>query len=163
MATAHFTEYEVRQLLEARKFVSRVLQDNLKANSNPNSEKHIVYDVRRMDMPRIDIRLRLCARLAPSISGVGAKATPGVALQWKGKLIRRIDHALRHDSIRHGVSVGHLKGWHEHIWTDEDEDSFVITADPPVTRSDIRSLIQWAAEKWNIDLGSISKQMPLGS
>jgi hypothetical protein len=163
MASVPFTEYEVRQLLEARKFVFRVLQDNIATESDSDSEKHIVYHVRRIDAPRKDIRLRLCARIPPSLSGVGPKGTPGVALQWQGKIIRKVDYALRHDSLRHGVSVGHVKGWHEHIWTDEDEGRYVVQADPLIKKFDIRSLIRWAAQKWNIELEELAKQLPLRS
>jgi hypothetical protein len=160
MAIVHFNEYEVHQLIAARKFVNRVVQDNVQEQTD--FEKKIVYDIRRKDMPKKNISLQLTARLAPPLSASGAKAIPGVSLRWKGKTIRKIDYALRHDSIRYGVSAGHLSGWHEHIWTDEDEDRYVIAANPPVKARDIRSLVRWAAEKWNIDLEQIAEQYTLG-
>ncbi len=155
MAIVHFTEYEVRQLMAARKFVFQIVRDNVQS---PDFEKQIVYDVRRRDTPRKDHRLRLCARLAGSLSGVGPKSTPGVSLRWKGKSIRKLDYALRHDSIKSGISVGHVDGWHEHIWTDEDEDRYVIPADPPVKGNDLRSVVRWATEKWNIETDEIAEQ-----
>jgi hypothetical protein len=160
MAIVHFSEYDVRQLIAARKFVNRVVQDNVQEQTD--SEKKIVYDIRRRDMPKKNISLQLCARLAPSLSAGGAKATPGVSLRWRGKTIRKVDYALRHDSMRYGVSAGHLSGWHEHIWTDEDEDRYVIAADPTVKGRDIRSLVRWAADKWNIELEQIAGQYILG-
>jgi hypothetical protein len=163
MAIVHFTEYEVRQLMVARKFIFHVIRDNVQSPNNSESEKQIVYDIRRRDTPRKDYRLRLCARLAPSLSGVGPKSTPGVSLQWRGKNIRKLDYALRHDSIRSSVSAGHVSGWHEHIWTDEDEDRYVIAADPPVKGTDIRSLVRWATEKWNIETDKIAEQFILRS
>jgi hypothetical protein len=157
MATVHFTEYDVRQLLEARKFSFRVKYDSTQ-NKNSDSEKRIDYDIRRRDMPAKDLGLRLCARVAPSAPGVGVKSTPGVALQWKGRIIRKVDHATRHDSIRNGVSVGHIEGWHEHIWTDQDEGRYIVAADPPIRNASLKGLIQWAAKKWNIELEEIAEE-----
>lgn len=162
MALAYFSEYQVAQLIAARKFVFHVIQDTLQSKTDPSSEQKIVYDIRRRDTPTKDHRLRLCARLAPSLSGIGPKPTPGVSLMWRGKIIRKIDHSLRHDSIRDGVSIGHIRGWHEHVWTDLDEDKHVVAAQPPVRRCDIRSVISWAAEKWNIELDELDSQSRLG-
>lgn len=159
MATIPFSEYEVRQLISARKFAFRVIQDNTQTKPNPESERHISYDIRRKDMPNKDLRLRLNARIAPSVPGVGVKPIPGIALQWHGKIIRKLDHAMRHTSIQNGVSVAEICGWHEHIWTDEDEDKYVIAADPPVRNADMKSLIWWAAEKWNIEIEEEEKSL----
>jgi hypothetical protein len=114
-------------------------------------------------MPRKDVRLRLCARLAPSLPGIGPRPVPGIALQWKGKNIRKVDHALRHDSYRYGVSAGHVRGWHEHIWTDTDEDRYVIPAEPPIKNGEMRALIRWAFDKWNIENNEINEQLLLGN
>jgi hypothetical protein len=162
MAIVHFTEYEANRLIESRKFVCRIVQDNTEGPPNSDTEKKIVYDIRRRDMPQKDIHLRLCARLAPWVPGSGPKPIPGVSLQWKGHPVRKLDYSLRHDSKRHGVSIGHVKGWHEHVWTDQDEDEYVVIADPPVKAQDIKSLIRWAAEKWNIELDGIDAQRGLG-
>ena len=161
MAIPHFTEYEANQLIKARKIVARTIQDNTQDKGHPDKEKTVSYDVRRRDMPEKDIHLRLNARLAPWVPGSGLKPLPGVALIWWGSLIRKLDHAIRHDSIRHGVSIGHIKGWHEHLWTDEDKDKYVIAANPPVKGQDIRSLVRWAADKWSIELDKISAQEEL--
>ena len=153
MATAPFNEYDVRQLIAAKKFVYAVKQDNTQSKSNVDSEKRIVYDVRRRDMQNKDIRLRLYARVPPSVPGQAVKPTPGVSLQWrKGKIIRKVDYALRHASIQNGAVIGYVRGWHEHIWTDEDEGAYVIAADPAINNPDMRKLIKWAAKKWNIEL-----------
>ena len=99
MVSAPFTEYEVSQLVAARKFVARVVQDNTREEIDPQIERRIIYDVRRKDNPSNDNRLRLCARLSPSLPGIGVKGTPGVSLQWRNKNIRKLDHKLRHDVI----------------------------------------------------------------
>lgn len=161
MVSAPFTEYEVSQLVAARKFVARVVQDNTRGEIDPQIERRIIYDVRRKDNPSNDNRLRLCARLSPSLPGIGVKGTPGVSLQWRNKNIRKLDHKLRHDVIQDGVVVGFVRGWHEHVWTDEDQDRFIIVADPPVRQSDLRSVIRWCADKWNIELED-SKQFVFG-
>ncbi len=162
MATANFTAYEVRHLLDARKFVSRIVRDT-QGSDRPDRAKEIVWDIRRRDMPRKDLRLRLYARLLSSLPGIGTKSTPGVSLQWKGKNIRKLDYALRHDSIRYGVSAGHVDGWHEHIWTDEDEDRHVIPASPPVKGQDMRSVVRWCAQQWKIELDELGEQFTIRS
>jgi hypothetical protein len=159
MPIAPFTEYEAGQLLLARKFISRALQDNLQ--SPGDAERHVVYDVRRRDMPNKDLRLRLYARLPASVAGIRPNALPGASLQWKGKNIRKVDYALRHDSIRYGASAGVVRGWHEHIWTDEDEGKYIIAASPNPGKCDVRSLVRWACKKWNIDADEIGEQLNL--
>jgi hypothetical protein len=161
MVSIPFTEYEVSQLIAARKFVARVMQDNTRGDPDPQVERRIIYDVRRRDYPAKDIRLRLFARLSPSLPGIGIKSTPGVALQWRGKNIRKLDRALRHDNIQYGVVIGIVRGWHEHIWTDEDQGRYIEAADPPVKQTDMKSVIRWCAEKWNIELEEI-EQLVLG-
>ena len=50
-------------------------------------------------------------------------------LEWRcnGKAsIRKLDYALRHDNIQGGVVIGFVRGCHEHIWTDEDAERFII-------------------------------------
>jgi len=162
MARAPFTEYDVRQLIAARKFVAKIMQDNVQSETDPRKERRIVYAIRRRDTPNRDISLRLIARLSPSVPGVGLKSLPGIALQWKGKIIRKLDWALRHDTWRDGVVVGFVRGWHEHIWTDEDEDRHIVEADPPIKRTDMRSLVRYCADKWNIGLEGIEEQPFLG-
>ena len=152
MATIPFCEYDVRQLISARKFVSKILQDNTQTKIGAEYEKHIVYEIRRVDTPTKDIRLRLCARIPPSVPGVGVKPTPGVALQWHGKIIRKLDSVMRHTSIQNDIPIGDVHGWHEHIWTDEDEGRYVVAANPPVKNADMKALIRWAAKKWNVEL-----------
>ena len=152
MANIPFTEYDVQQIIDGRKFVFRVMQDNTQSERDSQKERRIIYEIRRKDMPNKDIRLRLNARLSPSLPGIGVKSTPGVALQWKGKIIRKLDHKLSHDVIRDGLVVGRIRGWHEHIWTDEDEGRYIVEAAPPVKQSDLRSVVQWCAEKWNIEI-----------
>jgi len=151
MPIVHFTEYDARQLILARKFTFRVVRDTTRSDAT-NSEKKLVYDVRRKDMPKRDNNLRLCIRLAPSIPGV-PKPMPGMSLQWKGTPIRKVDWALRHASIQSGVPVVYIKGWHEHIWTDEDQGKYTVPVEPPLKGCDIQSLTRWAAEKWNIEMG----------
>jgi len=138
--------------------VSGTIRDNTKDRSHPETEKQVAYDIRRRDMPEKPLHLVLYARLAPWVPGSGPKPLPGISLRWWGKHLRKLDYAIRHDSKRSGISIGHVRGWHEHIWTDEDEDEYVVQANPPVRGQDIRSLIRWAAEKWNIELDKVEAQ-----
>lgn len=161
MVIPPFTEYEVSQLIAARKFVAKVMQDNTRGKPDPQVERRIIYDVRRRDHPGKDARLRLCARLSPALPGIGIKPTPGVALQWRGKIIRKLDWALRHENVQYGTVIGIVRGWHEHIWTDEDQGKFIEAADPPVKQTDMGSVIRWCAKKWNIELEEV-EQLVLG-
>jgi hypothetical protein len=162
MVNLPFTEYDVQKLVRAGKFIHKVMQDNTQPGSDPLTEKRILYDVRKKDSPKHDIKLRLFARLSASLPGVGVKSTAGISLQWKGRNIRKVDYKLRHDVVQNGIVTGFIRGWHEHIWTDEDEDRYIVEADPPVKQSDLRAVLRWCFMKWNIDSNQGGEQLSFG-
>ena len=77
---ADTTEYNVKALLRARKFIHKELANNWdRYGQVPRVE--VIYDIRRKDLPTEDLGLRFSARLAqPGGPGL-PKPMPGVALQ----------------------------------------------------------------------------------
>lgn len=148
-----FTEYDVNQLVAARKFAARVLENTLAPErGKTQSEKTIKFAIRRLDTPKVDLVLVLSGRIKiKKLTGVASIHKPGVALFWHGKRIRGIDWKIRHEIIEDGVITGFIKGWHEHIWTDKDEDRFIIPVNPKMKNEDLQAVLQWCVKKWNIE------------
>jgi len=85
-----FTEYEVKELIRARKFIHRVREDNYRAarNNTAVNEIRIRYEIRRADKPHQHIKLQYFARLErPAFSGEAPKL-PGISLNWYGERLR---------------------------------------------------------------------------
>jgi hypothetical protein len=148
----NITEAEVAKILSRRKFIQKVVADNTKAKSQTQPlEKRIVCDLRFTDMPTKRVQLQLFARLEQAISGVLPKPRPGIALLFKGTRIRGVNYFLRHDSLTHGVSSGHVKGWHEKIWMNTDGDKHIIDVNSAVGNIDLTSMIRFCCDRWNIE------------
>jgi hypothetical protein len=74
--------------------------------------------------------------------------TPSVALEWYGRRIRGLNYELRHDNPD-GSTV---KGWHEHIWSPNEQDALVIQANPEPRDRSLRGVLNWGLDKWNIEV-----------
>lgn len=81
------------------------------------------------------------------------KPVPGASLIWKTKRIRGIDWRLKKAVFRDGVIVGYVKGWHEHLWTNTDEDRYAIEVNDRIKRTDLRSFIAFCLTRWNVEDG----------
>src|SRR6266481_5994327 len=134
---AKFTQADVDYLIAARKFICRDVEDNSAARPVPY-EVRITFDIRRRDNPQPDIGLRFRALREP----YSVIPKWGIALIWHGKRIRGIDYKLREDIMHGGLIVGHLHHWHEHSWTDTDEDKNIIDVNHAEKNEDMRALIE---------------------
>ena len=142
-------ESQVRICLKARKFIYREVRSNLEQyREAPIVE--VIYDIRRKDLPDVDQRMRLSARLARALPG-GPRPVPGVALRWHGERIRGIDWKLREDVVKDGFVVGLVRGWHEHRWTDTDADRYVINVNRFVKNPDFMGLLRQCLGRWHIE------------
>src|SRR5438552_3153314 len=108
-------------------------------------EYRIQAEVRKVSNPGEALGLFINARAKRSPSGV-PKALPGAALMWRGYRIRGLNRELWHDNPD-GTSI---RGWHEHIWTNEARDSQVIAARPRPIDLSLRGILEWGLKKWNI-------------
>ena len=83
------------------------------------------------------------ARQAPS--GV-PKPPPSSALEWFGKRIRGLDYEVWHDNPDGSI----VKGWHEHVWSPEYQDAYVVLARPKLKHKGLLDIFAWSLKKWNI-------------
>src|SRR3954471_13922144 len=137
-----FTAYEVDELVAATKIAGKILQNTLRGDKQGRSTpsvKEIRFAVRKKDSPNVDLVLILSGRIkVKKLTGVASIHKPGVALLWHGKRIRGVDWKIRHEVIQSGVVTGFVKGWHEHICTDQDEDGFIVPVDPKMKNEDLQ-------------------------
>jgi hypothetical protein len=93
------------------------------------------------------------ARQAPT--GI-PKPNPSSALMWYGKRIRGLNYELWHDNPDGSI----VKGWHEHLWSPEDEDAYVISARPKPTRRGLLDIFKWSLKRWNIEVLEKQQEVP---
>jgi hypothetical protein len=65
--------------------------------------------------------------------------TPSAALEWYGKRIRGLSHEQWHDNPDGTV----VRGWHEHLWSPQEQDAHVIQARPEPTRKELLDILKW--------------------
>lgn len=155
MPRQDITESDVSKILSRTKFIHKVVTDNTRSKdkSAPQPfEKRIICDLRFRDMPDNHVQLQLFARLEQAISGVLPKPRPGISLLFKGIRIRGVNCHLRHDSLLNGVSCGHVRHWHEKIWTNTDGDKYIIDINSEVKNVDLTSIIRFCCDRWNIEV-----------
>jgi|SRR5579864_8190239 len=150
---------EVAQTVTKRKFVSAVVKDNTQPTASerrqrdyvqPN-EKIIIWDLRFTGMREKEIPLQFHARLETAISGV-IRPKPGVSLKWKGRRIRGVNHAFRHDNMLNALPAEPVRGWHEKLWNEVDEDKHIIDINGDIKNTDFRAVIRFCCDRWNIEL-----------
>lgn len=76
------------------------------------------------------------------------KPNPSAALEWHGKRIRGLNYEVWHDNPDGTI----VKGWHEHVWSPADQDSYVVPARPEPTRETLVDIFKWGLRKWNIEI-----------
>ena len=150
MAAPEIRESEVERLLGAKKFIHRTTFDR-SSGMGEGSTIEVEYDIRRKDSPTLDLKLRLWAR-QKSPKAVKPSPRPGVALYWRGKRIRGIDWKLKEDVRKDGFVTGEVvRHWHEHRWTDLDEDRVIANANKIVKQEDFWSVVRTCLKRWNIE------------
>ncbi len=138
-----FTEADVNYLIHEVKFIRAIPE--IEAEEGLLTLKARIH---KKTAPNWQVGgLIIKARVTKSIPGL-PKALPSCALEWHGVRIRCVDYETRHDNPD-GTTV---RGWHEHIWNDEDNDKRVIASNPQITRPDMNSIFRWGLKKWNIEI-----------
>jgi len=152
MAKPALTRYAVDSLVDARKYASRVKKNTVDSKDPKNGELLILFDIRRVGMPTVDLALEFRGRvMKAALPGVASNLYPSASLIWHGQRIRCLDHKIVHDVIENGIVCGRIKGWHEHFWTEADGDEAIRIPDPPVKNYDLHAIIAWCSSKWNIE------------
>src|SRR5690242_7125801 len=124
-----FTEAEVDYLIRAKKYIFAIPD----IKEEDGGWFAMRAEVRKKDDESWQRGgLMIYARVKKAISNV-PRGLPSCVIQWHGYRIRGVDYEVRHDNPD-GQPV---RGWHEHIWNDEDEDSRVIPASPAVKKPDL--------------------------
>lgn len=93
------------------------------------------------------------ARQAPT--GI-PKPNPSSALEWYGTRIRGLNYELWHDNPDGSI----VKGWHEHLWSPQDEDAYVVLARPKPKMRGLLDIFKWSLKKWNIDVLEKQAEVP---
>ena len=116
--------------------------------SAPSHKQHspVRVEVFRKSTPNNPVRgLIVTARVRHPPSGL-PKPYPSAALEWHGIRIRGLNYEIWHDNPDGGI----VRGWHEHIWSLEHGDKFVIPARPEPKNKTMLGILKWGLEKWNI-------------
>jgi hypothetical protein len=50
-----------------------------------------------------------------------------------------------------GQSIAPVRGWHEKLWTEIDEDKYIIDVNEDIKNEDFRSIIRFCCNRWNIE------------
>lgn len=130
----------------------RPKRNTLFSNDLEVSHRELSVPLRRKDSPAIDLVLEFNGRVkTKALTGVAPTRRPSAALIWHGKRIRGLDYTIIHEVLQDGVVVGSIKGWHEHYWTDSDEDNSIREPNPPVKNFDLQAIIEWCSVNWNIE------------
>jgi hypothetical protein len=146
------TQYNVDALIQARKVAMKTKVNTLYSSDSSIQERCLKVDIRRVDSTAVDLSLEFYPRvMMRELAGVLTVQRPSASLMWRGKRIRGIDHALKHEVLQDGVICGYIKGWHEHYWTDADQDNNIREPNPPLRNFDLQSVIAWCCRNWNIE------------
>jgi len=164
------TAAQVTDILEKRKFVSAVKQDNTKPSKSelkhksyrqPN-EKSIYWDLRFVDMRDKPIPLQFHARIETPLSGLRSiRPLPGASLLWKGVRIRGVNWSIRHDNLHDGVQIAPVRKWHEKLYTEIDRDKYIIDINNDVKSTDFWAIVKFCCNRWNIEFPE-EPQMKMG-
>jgi hypothetical protein len=146
------TRYDVDELVRARKIAGRTKLNTLNSSDSKHTESALKVDLRRADSPTLDLTLEFYGRVnRMTLPGVATTQLPSASLIWHRKRIRGIDFKIRHDVVRNGLVTDSIRGWHEHYWTDSDEDNAIREPNPPLRNWDLQAVIAWCSRQWNIE------------
>ena len=108
----------------------------------------IQSDVFRKSEPSKPISgLVVIAKVRQAPTGI-PNPNPSSALEWHGKRIRGLNYELWHDNPDGSI----VKGWHEHLWSPQDQDAYVILARPKPKLRGLLDIFKWSLKKWNIEV-----------
>jgi hypothetical protein len=148
-----YAEADVDYLVASAKFIRVV--PTMQALGSPTIVVRIQAEVFKRSEPHRPIKgLLVMAKARQAPSGV-PKPTPSSALEWNGKRIRGLNYELWHDNPDGSV----VKGWHEHLWSPEFQDSYVVPARPKLTHKGLTDIFTWSLRKWNIKVLENQKSM----
>jgi hypothetical protein len=135
------TKAEVDYLVRERKFIREI--PKIVEGKTEFRMQAVVY---RKSAPRKATGLVIMARAKKSPPGV-PRPFPSSALVMTGRFrVRGLNHELWHDNPDTTI----VKGWHEHVWMNEFEDRFVVSARPKPKDLTILGMFEWGLRKWNI-------------
>lgn len=165
------TAAQVADIVAKRKFVSAIKQDNTKPSKSelrqknyrqPN-EKSIYWDLRFVDMRDKPIPLQFHARLETPLSGLHSiRPLPGASLLWKGIRIRGVNWNVFHDNMHNGVKIAPIRKWHEKLFTDIDQDKYIIDINDDIKNTDFWAIVKFCCDRWNIEFPD-ERQMIMGN
>ncbi len=139
-----FTESEVEYLIAAKKYIVALPE----IEQEEGGWSVMVAEVRRKDDPGWqEGGLVIRARVKKALSGL-PRGFPSCSLLWHSYRIRCVDYEIRHDN----PDGSFVRGWHEHVWNDQDQDRRVIAASPPVSKPDLKAIFHWGVNKWKIEI-----------
>jgi hypothetical protein len=128
------TRAEATEIVARRKYILSIKLDNTQLPKSergrrdyvlPN-EKVIIWNLAFGDMRGKQVPLQFHARIETPISGFPVRPRPGISLKWKGKRIRAVCWAIRHDGAFNGQPIAPVRKWHEKQWTEVDEEKYIV-------------------------------------
>ena len=125
--------------------------NDLFPNYVPPNEKIIMWEICFADMRGKPTNLLFHARQETALTGVTVPRRPGISLKWKGTRIRGVNWNIRHDNLLNGEVIAPIYGWHEKQYTEIDEDKHLVDINDEVKNADLRSIIQFCCDRWNIE------------
>jgi hypothetical protein len=145
----------VDYLIAASKFI-RIVPPLPQFGSQRPTVIRIQSEIFKKSEPNNPIRgLIIIAKARQAPTGL-PKPNPSSALEWNGKRIRGLNYELRHDNPDGTI----VKGWHEHLWSPEDQDSYVVSARPKPQRCGLGDVFKWSLKKWNIKILEKQEDVP---
>jgi hypothetical protein len=150
-----FTKGEVDYLVAIPKFI-KVIPPLPRPGSRIPSVIRIqsqVFSKSEPSKPISGLVVMAKARQAPT--GI-PKPNPSSALEWHGKRIRGLNYELWHDNPDGSI----VKGWHEHLWSPQDQDAYVVLARPKPKLKGLLDIFKWSLKKWNIEVLEKQVEVP---
>jgi hypothetical protein len=151
MQTAPFTDYDVKKLLRAKKFIRNKVRSNV--NKQNTRWVEVIYRICRVDAPEQEIYLRFHARQTTPLLESLRRPLPSASLIWHDHRIRGIDRKITHADVRNGVPVREIEGWHEHQWNSRDGDATCIDVNDEIKRvpENFKSIVEFCLRRWRIE------------
>lgn len=126
-------------LVDARKFIKSIPQPKPLPG-----EYQIQSPVYLRSAPTSPIRGLVVVARVPIRPPGTSSVRPSAALTWHGIRIRGLDYEIWHDNPDGSV----VKGWHEHLWSPEEEDERVRTPGRIPNDLSLRGLFRWGLRRW---------------
>lgn len=153
-AVEPFTKADVDYLIERAKFIrsipalprTKVMPDKIQLQAR-------VFRKTDPTSPIPGLVVMATVRTAPP--GI-PRPNPSSALEWFGRRIRGLNYEVWHDNPDGSL----VRGWHEHLWSPQHRDLYVIPARPEPTRKGLLDILKWGLAKWNIEVKQQQLEVP---